>query len=1252
MGSIGFSRALPLVMLAATILTMATPTVGSSPAAAPTPLVVRLAAWSRGVELMDAGRNAEAAAYYAELLQMSSGRLEAAEWYYQASARLCRPDSALILLSRNAPGTRYTSAYLHFLEAARLRRTYRYTEAGREFALAADHCTESGDSLSAAIAQLEVARCRLRIEDLEGAEASCAQVEALLAETPSAARLLAEASLLRAGIHNLAGRLVEADSIYAGLLSLGAERGWRQVKGDVLNGLGAALSKRRRIQEALDHYRRALSESRVLGDPYRLTLTLTNLAYEETQARELAPARRHLEEARRTAEGCDLIQLLGLVFNGLGAVADGQGDRPQAADYFRLACDHNSRTGYARGELASRQRLAYDLLQMGEYREAVQHYERCLEIMEELPSTYILNWVLAGLAVTQHYLGNLDQAESYYRRALAVNEEMGDRMSASWCLNSIGLVYALRGDYRGALVQHHRAREIYREIGDIEGEGEAEASIAEVLYHLGDYERARGHGEQAMALAEQSGSEELLRTAAAALASIYGAAGRPDLAEAHHRQALDIARRWRDNIATIWALDELAAHELAQGRRATARQLLDEAADKLAARGEYPVRAQTLLLLSRNEEDPARAAAFAEQALAVAQEGCLPEMEWQSLSELGVRALALGDTARAELSQRQALDVIESLRRNVGVDELRRHMLRPALQPYERLVDLLLARDLEGPAATRALIVSERVRAQILASRLRAAYAHAGGAAEPARAAEEQDLLSRLAHLQALLQDGSLEPDERHALRAKVDDLEREFGLLQLRLAGSDGGQATELYPEVELPDTLLAALRPGERLLSWFLGEQASYLFSAADGRVRAFRLPPREEIESEVLLFLQLWQGETAAALPPELLETAAQELYDLLLGPAAAELRPGEILVLVPDGLLHRLPFALLRGDRGYLIEEHELFLTPSLRTLRYLRARSRERLHEGVKPRLSLLAIGCEGGADQLEGDQAAVQDSLGGEKVSPGGGGAGGETVALRRVLPFTGAPVPRLPYAAAEALEVAALFPDAVVFTGTEANEASFKRGPVAEAQVLHVAAHGHADATDVRRSFLVLNPGAPLDDGPDLTSPVSPGEASAAAEDGLLQWHEVVGLPLYASLVTLASCRSAGGVLARGEGVIGLTQAFLHAGATSVLAAQADVPDRFARRLMLGFYHELRAGRTAAEALRAVQLQALAWEDAGAGRAAWAGFVLVGDGSVTLTLPGRAHPLLLLAGILVAVMVILMALRLRRSRFPQTPRS
>lgn len=1220
------SAALLPPALLALLSSLAAPTAGQA-----APAAARLDAWERGASLLDEGRNAEAAELFARLLREGAGGVEAAEGFHQAEARLGRPDSAWAGLQRVVRAAAKTvaappAAWESYLEGARLRLGYRFAEAAREFANAAGLCGLAADSVSAAAASLAAAQCWLRDEDRTGLEAACSRVDALLASRaprggpragrpevghPAARRLRSECDLLRAGYHNLEGRAGAADSLYEDVLARARKAGWRQLRCDAWNGLGVSLSRRRLSAEAIVRYRSALAEARRIGDPSRLGNVLTNLAYEETLERELASAGAHLEEARRTAERFGLEALSGSVASGQGTLAETRGDRPRAAALLRRACDLHARTRNVRGELASHQWLAYLLLQMGEYRESAAHYGRCLEILRDRPSPHIQNWVLAGMAATQHYLGNLDLAERYYRQALAVDEQMGDRRSAALCLNSIGLLNALRGDYRQALLDHHQAREIYAALGDAEGAGKADASIAEVLYHLGDYERAREHGEQAVTVAEQEGAEELLQSASSVMALVYSAAGRSDLAEEHFRRALAISRRWHDNLATIAALDDLADSYLAQGRPEEARPLVAEAAGLLKPRGEYPSRARTLLLQARLAGDPGRAAALAEQALAAAREGCLPEAEWRSLSDLGQYALASGDTARAERYLRRALDVIESLRRDVGVDELRRHMLQPALEPYERLVDLLLSRGRADTAAASALVVAERSRAQALAARLRAAYARAAGPAASAETDADRELLSRLAYLQARLQDGALAPAERRELRARVDQVEESFRVAQLRRAGASA--ASELYPEVEPADSLLAALRPGERALSWFLGERRSYLFAAADGRVRAYPLPPRPEIESRLLLFLQMQAGQDAAGLPADARDAAARELHELLLGPAAHEVRAARTLVLLPDGLLHRLPFALLRDGPHCLVEERELFTAPSLRTLRYLRSRAWARQREAVAPRLPMLAIGCEGGvAADTPGAAGEAGAAAGGSSQSRAANGAA--TSVTGRVLPFTGSPVPRLREAAAEAAEAAARFPGALVLTGAAADEASFKRAPLADARVVHVAAHGIADPLDVRRSLLVLNPAParPRADPPD--------SAAGALEDGLLQWHEAVALPLQASLVTLSSCQSAGGVLARGEGITGLTQAFLHAGATCVLAAQSGVPDRSARRLMQDFYRELRAGRTAAAALRAAQRRALARPADGAHATAWAGFLLIGDGSVTIVAPAAAR--------------------------------
>lgn len=1230
--SLGVRTLFPLALLAL-LAPLAAPTAGqAAPAPTAAPAAARLDAWDHGASLLDDGRNAEAAELFARLLRERVGGLEAAEGFYLASTRLGRPDSALAGLNRLVRAAAAPAAAREaFLAGARLRLSCEFGGAAREFARAAALSRQAADTASAAAACLAAAQTWLREEDQAGIEATCARIDTLLAGEPGQSRLgqgrpgqgrldnghpagrrlRGECDLLRAGVQNLNGRADAADSLYQDVLARARAAGWRQLRCDAWNGLGVSFSRRRLSGQAIAHYRRALAEARRLGDPNRLGIMLVNLAYEQTLERELAAAGACLDEARRIAERFGLEPLKGLVASGQGALAEARGERRQAAELFRQACDLHARTRNVRGELASNQWLAYLLLQMGEYRDSAAHYGRCLEILREKPGPHILNWVLAGMAATQHYLGNLDLAERYYRQALAVDEQMGDRRSAALCLNSIGLLNALRGDYRQALLDHHHAREIYAALGDAEGAGKADASIAEVLYHLGDYERAREHGEQAVTVAEQEGAEELLQSASSVMALIYRAAGRSDLAEEHFRRALAISRRWHDNLATIAALDDLADSYLAQGRPEEARPLVTEAAGLLKPQGEYPSRARTLLLLARLAEDPGRAAALAEQALAAAQEGCLPEAEWRSLSDLGQYALARGDTAQAERFLRRALGVIESLRRDVGVDELRRHMLQPALEPYERLVDLLLARSRADSAAASALVVAERSRAQVLAARLRAAYAHGAAAtASPgADGDDDRELLSRLAYLQARLQDGTLPGQERRALRERVDELEESFRVAQLRRAGAAG--SGELYPEVEPADSLLAALRPGERVLSWFLGERRSYLFAAAAGRVRAYPLPPRPEIESRLLLFFQMQGDQGAAGLPADARDAAARELYELLLGPAAHEVRAARTLVLLPDGLLHRLPFALLHDGPRCLVEERELFVAPSLRTLRDLRSRARARQREAATPRLAMLAVGCEGGA---EADTASAADAAGdGAGLARTAGGAAAQ--ATGRVLPFTGAPVPRLREAAAEAAEAASRFPGALVLTGAAADEASFKRAPLADARIVHVAAHGIADPLDVRRSLLVLNP-APA--GPRADSPDS---TAGALEDGVLQWHEAVALPLRASLVTLSSCQSAGGVLARGEGVTGLTQAFLHAGATCVLAAQSGVPDRSARRLMQDFYRELRAGRTAAAALREAQRRALARPADGEAEAAWAGFLLTGDGSVTIAAPARARP-------------------------------
>jgi CHAT domain-containing protein len=107
----------------------------------------------------------------------------------------------------------------------------------------------------------------------------------------------------------------------------------------------------------------------------------------------------------------------------------------------------------------------------------------------------------------------------------------------------------------------------------------------------------------------------------------------------------------------------------------------------------------------------------------------------------------------------------------------------------------------------------------------------------------------------------------------------------------------------------------------------------------------------------------------------------------------------------------------------------------------------------------------------------------------------------------------------------------------------------------------------------------------------------------------EIMRLKLNADLVTLSACRTGLGKLVNGEGVLGLTRAFLYAGTRSVLASLWNVNDIATAELMTAFYRNLRLDLSKDEALRRAKLEQLdgkqpAWHHP----YFWASFVLIGE--------------------------------------------
>jgi CHAT domain-containing protein len=120
------------------------------------------------------------------------------------------------------------------------------------------------------------------------------------------------------------------------------------------------------------------------------------------------------------------------------------------------------------------------------------------------------------------------------------------------------------------------------------------------------------------------------------------------------------------------------------------------------------------------------------------------------------------------------------------------------------------------------------------------------------------------------------------------------------------------------------------------------------------------------------------------------------------------------------------------------------------------------------------------------------------------------------------------------------------------------------------------------------------------------------SGEDGFLTASEVGQLKLNASLAVLSACNTGSGEFVTGEGVMGMSRAFLAAGSRSVVVSLWPVASKQTERLMVEFYRQLRSGLPAAEALRAAKLGALNQARKAKSNEAhpfyWAPFLLLGN--------------------------------------------
>ncbi len=817
------------------------------------------------------------------------------------------------------------------------------------------------------------------------------------------------------------------------------------------------------------------------------------------------------------------------------------------------------------------------------------------------------------LAVSLERQGRGGEAARWYRLGLVRARRFGDREQVAWALTGLAYHDYQSGQNERARREYETASSTFESLGNLRGQVRALTGLGNVLSRTGEPDAAKRCYARILGIARDQGFAWAEGQALNNLGVIAYSQGDPATAARYFREAYEQQDRLGDEREKVTPATNLVLAYLDLGRLDDAEKLVDEARDICERGGYMDLYASTLVEIGELygvQGRSRRSAALFRQAMSLAA-GRSVRARAEAGSGLSL-ALDKQDSART------ALRVVESLQAELGPRIPVSSELLLERSHAQCLLDLDRPVEAAGVlrrACRRAAEIGETSQQLELLTLLARALRASG------RSDSAMVVLRRAVNVwesERALPDDRIWRERRGAaghqiytqwaaLRVGPQDregprVEQAFGELQrfkarslIEVLAGPGRPPTRLdwvgEGAFDLAEFRQDVMTDGDLLLDAYVGPDESFLFALTRRACRVIRLPGAARLAREVGLVRDLLSAPPAShesAGAGRARERALEAIEQTLLGGVEDLLAGARRVVLAPDDVLDLLPLAALpvisdaESGTAPLAAGREVVYVPSATVWQQVQARSRQ---EPPHDSAHMLAVagGGESGRDALPGARREV-DAL------------------FHR-------------YAGVERLE------------GDNGRRARLSAEALGSYDLIHMAVHATVDDQSPWRSSLMLA----LEDSTNGTGPLSA--------------RTIAGLDLHARLVVLSACKSAAGRILNGEGVIGLTTAFLSAGVPTVLATLWPVDDRVTADFMRDFYSELAKGHPAADALRRAQMAVRARPET-AHPFYWAGFVLVGDGSARVALNRRAPGTVAVAGgltLLIAIAGLALAARKRR---------
>ncbi|PID89744.1 MAG: hypothetical protein CSA05_00720 [Bacteroidia bacterium] len=504
--------------------------------------------------------------------------------------------------------------------------------------------------------------------------------------------------------------------------------------------------------------------------------------------------------------------------------------------------------------------------------------------------------------------------------------------------------------------------------------------------------------------------------------------------------------------------------------------------------------------------------------------------------------------------------VIEKLRKTVTSQKDKLEIGKNAFAVYENAIKtcfVLYKLTKEVEYSQKAFYFSEKNRARVLTEELTDLKVKKTGNIPDSLLKKEYKLKIDISNCQNLIHSAKTNDD-----LATIDSLQfaasREFDKLQTQIRESYPSYYKLFKIPVVSTQKLQTILDNKTAILEYFVGDNSVYSMLIAKNKIELFMQKKDPHFDEKINTYRQLIYSFSHEI---QLFARKSHEVYNMIFKPIENHLKNIEHLIIIPDGILNIMPFESLVFKMPAREPEDYAELDYLIQNMQISNHYSATLYVENKLQKKQNFEYEFTGFAMQFSGDSGIVYEKKYREYVGKMSAMPDDDYQPLRET--------------SRTIKKIAEIYDrnqrNNYRFTGQNATEQNFRK--MKSSRIFQLSTHSFPNNMFPDKSYIAFE---------------KPNAVTNDNNDGKLYFHEIYNMKLHADLMIIHSCMSGLGHIQRGEGVLSLPRAFVHAGIPNIIYTPWEIMEKNLKETLILFHENVISGDSYNLSLYKAKLRAI----------------------------------------------------------------